>query len=85
MWDQGIYLPSSHDIKDREIDKICNLIKILQMKIGVFLTKKPQEGKPITEELLNSLVNLINFKNLTIVFFLVSNDYDGKYLVFSEK
>ena len=27
LWDQGIYLPSSHDIKDREIDKICNLIK----------------------------------------------------------
>ena len=35
------------------------------MKIGVFLTKrKPQEGGgyTITEELLNSLVNLINFK-----------------------
>lgn len=27
LWDQGIYLPSSHDIKDREIDKICSLIK----------------------------------------------------------
>ena len=64
-------------------------LKILQMKIGVFLTKrKPQEGGgyTITEELLNSLVNLINFKkNLTIVFFLVSNDYDGKVSSFSQK
>ena len=34
------------------------------MKIGVFLTKrKPQEGGGYTiTELLNSLVNLINFK-----------------------
>ena len=42
------------------------------MKIGVFLTKrKPQEGGgyTITEELLNSLVNLINFKKLNDSFF----------------
>ena len=27
LWDQGIYLPSSHDIKEKEITKICRLIK----------------------------------------------------------
>ena len=59
------------------------------MKIGVFLTKKkPQEGGgyTITEELLNSLVNLINFKKLNdSFFFLVSNDYDGKVSRFQKK
>ena len=59
------------------------------MKIGVFLTKrKPQEGGgyTITEELLNSLVNLINFKKLNdSFFFLVSNDYDGKVSRFLKK
>ena len=28
LWDEGIYLPSSHDIKISEIKKICNLIKL---------------------------------------------------------
>lgn len=27
LWNQGIYLPSSHDIKEKEITKICRLIK----------------------------------------------------------
>ena len=27
LWRQGIYLPSSHDIKDSEINKVCYLIK----------------------------------------------------------
>jgi len=27
LWSQGIYLPSSHNIKDSEINKICGLIK----------------------------------------------------------
>lgn len=27
LWKEGIYLPSSHDIKKSEIKKICNLIK----------------------------------------------------------
>ena len=56
------------------------------MKIGVFLTKENHKkvGLHYSRELLNSLVNLINLKNLTWIFFLVSNDYDGKYLVFKK-
>ena len=27
LWEEGIYLPSSHDIKDKEILYVCNLIK----------------------------------------------------------
>ena len=27
LWSQGIYLPSSHNIKDSEINKVCDLIK----------------------------------------------------------
>ena len=27
LWEEGIYLPSSHNLKNTEIKKICNLIK----------------------------------------------------------